>query len=1074
MRSATRAGGSVPPGEVAHSTLMRRAHRCIAAMALIGWSVALAQPTALAAAGDPAGERERAAGHRQPNVLLIVADDQAWSTFGRTLMPSVYTDLVDRGVLFDRAYDETSECCPSRSEILTGLHEFHTGVDDNFVPLRRPTIVEALHDRGYRTMLAGKYLNSAPCTPRAEFDRWACVGSPPSSYSLTDPDVNIDGHWTSFPGRYQTDVLAGLVTSFVRSTPSRRPFFAMYTPTTPHLPANDDRYAGLPVAPLRPPSYDEETRTDGKPQYVRRPPFEPGEIETVDRNHAVMARAVRSFDDSVGTILGGLGSRARDTLVVYISDNGYLYGEHRLEGKGPPYEESVRVPMIVRYPPITSADAPRTSNALVANIDIAPTIADLAGFHWGADGTSLVPLLAERERAVRGALLLSRCNGISGPCLREPGFWGVETPGAMYIRYGTGEQELYDLHADPYELRNLAGDPAHRGLRNHLVAVLHRLGTPPPVDTTIVSGPGLPTANHLVRFRYFSQSRLATYECRLTRNGTASPWFPCSGQAVTLGPLPPGSYVFSVAATDERGSRDSTPALRRFSIVGPPTGPVIGVRSTSVAEGTGTDHHEAVWRLSLGTPSASPVSVAFDTVQGTARPPADFAARAGRVSFPPGVVTRTVAVPIVPDAIHEPNETLGLRLSAARGGFLLDPWAVATIVDDDPARACTITGTPGPDILGGTAGPDVICGLGGGDILVGRGGDDVLLGEGGNDLLLGGPGDDVLDGGPGTDTASFASAGTTGGVTVSLRSGTASGPGNGKDWFAMRGSVSAVESIEGTPFADTLVGASGANVLMGDGGGDRLLGGAGNDRLLGGAGNDRLLGGAGNDVLGPGPGRDAVVGGTGIDGVTYGDVSTGPVTVDLATGVTTAEGVRDHLSGVENAAGTSRSDLLVGAPGPNTLAGGAGSDRLMGAAGDDVLIGGPGPDRLDGGTGSDTADWAFSPRRESIDLATSPGHADGGEGPDVLVSIEGAVGSSFADALVGGVGSNSLSGGPGNDRVDGGGGTDSLQGGPGNDILDGGEGFDHCFDNQGHDVLRNCETFDVVSPAQLAGLAPQA
>ena len=129
-----------------------------------------ARPTSRASA--PLAPAER------PNILLLISDDQAWSDFSPTLMPSVYEQLVDQGVLFKRAYVNTSLCCPSRAQIVTGLYEHHTGVDTNTVPLERPTIIEALHDVGYRTMLAGKYLNSWPCTPRPEFDRWACVSTP--------------------------------------------------------------------------------------------------------------------------------------------------------------------------------------------------------------------------------------------------------------------------------------------------------------------------------------------------------------------------------------------------------------------------------------------------------------------------------------------------------------------------------------------------------------------------------------------------------------------------------------------------------------------------------------------------------------------------------------------------------------------------------------------------------------------------------------------------------------------------------------------------------------------------------
>src|SRR5437763_17097842 len=116
-----------------------------------------------------------AAAPTRPNVLLLVADDQAYSTFNRSLMPTVFSQLVDKGTLFDRQYVRTSMCCPSRSEIYTGLDERHNGVDANSRSLTRPTIAAALHSSGYRTAMTGKYLNSWPCgSRRAEFDLWVC------------------------------------------------------------------------------------------------------------------------------------------------------------------------------------------------------------------------------------------------------------------------------------------------------------------------------------------------------------------------------------------------------------------------------------------------------------------------------------------------------------------------------------------------------------------------------------------------------------------------------------------------------------------------------------------------------------------------------------------------------------------------------------------------------------------------------------------------------------------------------------------------------------------------------------
>ena len=288
------------------------------------------------AAARRSAPRQRAE-ERRPNVLVLISDDQAWSDFSPTLMPTVYSQLVDQGVLFKRAYVNTSLCCPSRAQILTGLYEHHTGVDTNTVPLERPTIVDALHGSGYRTMLAGKYLNSWPCTPRAEFDRWACVGTPtPSTYSMIDPVINEDGAWTRYPG-YQTDILADQLVEFIHGTPDNTPFFAMYSPTTPHLPSDDPRYDSESITPPRGPSFDEDTLDGRAPLYARRTPLTEKEIAAADVRFTKMSHGVRSLDDAVATILHELGDRSRDTLIVYLSDNGFLFGEHRRFGKTDAY-----------------------------------------------------------------------------------------------------------------------------------------------------------------------------------------------------------------------------------------------------------------------------------------------------------------------------------------------------------------------------------------------------------------------------------------------------------------------------------------------------------------------------------------------------------------------------------------------------------------------------------------------------------------------------------------------------------------------------------------------------------------
>jgi arylsulfatase A-like enzyme len=528
----------------------------------------------------------------RPNILLLVSDDQQMATFTRALMPSVFSRLVDRGVRFDRFYVNSSLCCPSRSEILTGLTEQHTGVDDNNVPLNRPTIVEALHDLGYRTMLSGKYLNSLPCDPRPEFDRWVCqFQNGDSGLSLLDPTLNVDGTDTTFSG-FTTQIEADFVSDFIRSTPRGRPFFAMYTPISPHLPANDPRYASMPVTPNRPPNFDEDTTAGGKPFYMRRPPMPADEIARNDRRFEAMSRAVRALDDDIGSILTSLGDRARDTLVFFLSDNGFLLGEHRREAKIVPYEESVNTPFVVRFPAVATG-TPAVSDALVSNIDIAPTIADIVGIPWHADGKSLMPLLTHRSASIRPAVLINWCQGIHPPCpgnqptdvfieplLGVPSFFGVVTRRYKYVEYRTGERELYDLANDPYELVNHAGDPAWSAVRGRMAAYLFTLTSPPPVDTTIVTGPQGAVDTRAFTFRYFSASRLATYRCRLDRDGTPGTWRACDGQTDVVGPLPDGGYVFRVRGTNERGKTDASPAFRSFSIH--TTGPAVTVDSGPV------------------------------------------------------------------------------------------------------------------------------------------------------------------------------------------------------------------------------------------------------------------------------------------------------------------------------------------------------------------------------------------------------------------------------------------------------------------------------------------------------------
>lgn len=309
--------------------------------------------------------------------------------------------------------------------------------------------------------------------------------------------------------------------------------------------------------------------------------------------------------------------------------------------------------------------------------------------------------------------------------------------------------------------------------------------------------------------------------------------------------------------------------------------------------------------------------------------------------------------------------------------------------------------------------------------LFGLAGADVLHGGSGADSLNGGPGNDTIDGGDGTDLAMYEAAPSA--VTVDLGTGQATGDGTD--------TLTSIESVLGSQFADQLTGTAGDNTLDGFGGNDTLLGLGGNDRLYGGGGTNTIDGGPGSDTA------------------SY--VYVGAVAVNLTTHVANGGGLHDALTSIENVAGSILGDTITGDGGGNVLAGGGGNDTLKGLGGNDVLDPGAGQNSADGGPGSD---WiAFLDATGGVSVALGA-HASGGGGEnDSLTSIENVLGSPFADAIGGDDGPNILYGLPGDDQLYGVGGDDTLVGGQGNDTLDGGAGHDTCVQGPGIGTKTDCE-----------------
>jgi arylsulfatase A-like enzyme len=241
------------------------------------------------------------------------------------------------------------------------------------------------------------------------------------------------------------------------------------------------------LTPYRPPNYDEPDVSD-KPTYIRTlPRFASGSIARIDTLRSKQYRSLQAVDESVAGLVDALEDTGRlsNTLIVFTSDNGFLWGEHRWgkrgdENKQVPYEESIRVPYVVRYDPLVSS--PRLDPSLVLNIDLAPTFTALAGVSApGAEGRSLLPLLADPESAWRSDFLIE--HGLTN----VPTYCAVRTTDALYVRYGTGEQELYRLATDPYELNNLAANPAYAEQLSVLRARAVQLCSPTPPGYSFTS-----------------------------------------------------------------------------------------------------------------------------------------------------------------------------------------------------------------------------------------------------------------------------------------------------------------------------------------------------------------------------------------------------------------------------------------------------------------------------------------------------------------------------------------------------------------------------------------------------------
>ena len=440
-----------------------------------GLSAAGAAAGLVAARSAPAAGAARDA---RPNLLFILTDDQRWDAMGCAGHPFVRTPNMDRlaaeGVRFRNAFVTTSLCSPSRASFLTGRYAHAHGVFTNGsgdLAAGQVTFPVLLQKAGYETAFIGKWHMGGSNAPRPGFDHWVSFSGQGTYYNCP---LNVDGQKRQAEG-YITDELTDYAVAFLKK-PRTRPFLlylshkAVHGPFTPPK-RHADLYKDQDIRLHRHP----DDRLDDKVPWGRKAPERNAEEEI----RGYMA-ALTAVDEGLGRVLAALDEqKALDTTaIVFAGDNGYFHGEHGLWDKRAAYEPSMRIPLLVRYPPRAKAGA--TCDALVLNIDLAPTLLELAGLAppEGVQGTSWLGVLAGTAPG-RDAFLYEYFREGDARYDR-PSVLAVRTDRWKVITYPSLPPEkrvveLYDLADDPHELRNLAGDKAHADTLRRMLALLDTL-----------------------------------------------------------------------------------------------------------------------------------------------------------------------------------------------------------------------------------------------------------------------------------------------------------------------------------------------------------------------------------------------------------------------------------------------------------------------------------------------------------------------------------------------------------------------------------------------------------------------
>ena len=423
-----------------------------------------------------------------PNLVVIMMDDLADSTYDAAAaldyVPNIEA-LRARSHEFPTHITPTPLCCPARVNFLTGQLAQTTGVwNNNLGHLMETsgTIASLLQDSGYETAIIGKYLNRVgnnsssdpfhqPTYIAPGWDHWQVLQK--NIQSMYNFNLNENGSITSYTEDYQTDLFSSRAVTLLGEM--AEPFFLYVSPAAVHGETNikalecnggveidweirpAPRHENTPfVAAPRPPSYNEGDISD-KPWGQKVSKLKRSERECIDNLFSSRVAALRALDDLVGAVVAATPA---DSVILLISDQGYVFGEHRLVKKGVPYEESIRTRAYLALPAETTKT---THDALVAMIDWAPTLLELAGqtVPMGMEGLPLTCILDGTCQHVRSRVSLYQDFQNSGEGL-NPSFTGWRTgpndsvrPDSVWWSWlPSGLREGYDIQADPYQLNN--------------------------------------------------------------------------------------------------------------------------------------------------------------------------------------------------------------------------------------------------------------------------------------------------------------------------------------------------------------------------------------------------------------------------------------------------------------------------------------------------------------------------------------------------------------------------------------------------------------------------------------------